>query len=432
MMADRSFYDRSRKIISSDGSGGSSPAGSFYSREFFEVLRSIEEYYARDEEADRVHVPTLKEKLRARYLSNPKSYESIAAMIDEAVAASHSVSRPNLENLVVAFQECKLRYAIASKMVSLKIGNDDEGAKDKEELFDLIEQWKSIRTYGTIEAVMNGSFLGALDMVEEFDIPSLVAKRSDPANTLPIYPKSVRDVLDGGVRRGHHIVVFARPEAGKTAFSINAAAGLAYKGFNGIYFSNEDRLDDLLMRFASNLTGLNPHDICANPQVAQERINRILKGEKRIRVVSMAPGSVEAIEAYCERYKPDWIVIDQIRNLADRRDDNRVLHLERVASKARNIAKAHNLVCLSVTQAGDSASGKLFIDQGDVDYSNTGIPASADVMIGIGKQKDGGDEESPNEQDNVRGIHLCKNKINGRHERIYVRIVPEISRYVDL
>lgn len=424
MMRDRDFYERTRKLIKT--SKGDELVGGFYSKEFLELLKQVDNYYSKDGEAKTVQVPVLKDYIKTLYKSAPKTAEMFSGMLDEAMDYSAPSSSSNLEKLVYALKESELRYLIATKLVTSR--RDESGSSD-EEIVELIEQWKMLRAYGSVEAIVDGSILRSFDMVEQFDLESLVKKRNDPSNILPVYPKKISEVLDGGIRKGHHVVVFARPEAGKTAFAVNAASGLAYKGFSGIYFSNEDRLDDLILRFACNLTGMTSAQICADYKRAQDQLNRRLGDSKRIRIVSMAPGSIEAIDAYCEKYAPEWIVIDQIRNLADRKEDNRVLHLERVASKARNIAKARNAACFSITQAGDSASGKLFLDQGDVDFSNTGIPASADVMIGIGK-KDDGDEEGLDP--NIRGVHLCKNKITGRHEKIHVRIVPEFSRYLDV
>jgi len=107
------------------------------------------------------------------------------------------------------------------------------------------------------------------------------------------------------------------------------------------------------------------------------------------------------------------------------RDGNRVIQLEQAATFARNMAKKYNIVVISVTQAGDSASGKASLEMGDVDFSNTGIPAQADVMLGIGMTSD-------MESSGQRVFSLPKNKITGRHESWPVRLVPSYSRYTSI
>jgi hypothetical protein len=82
-------------------------------------------------------------------------------------------------------------------------------------------------------------------------------------------------------------------------------------------------------------------------------------------------------------------------------------------------------VVVSVTQAGDSADRKNVLDIGDVDFSNTGIPAQADVMIGLGA----------NDQLKQRGeicISLPKNKVSGRHEYFTVLAQPSLSKVTPL
>jgi hypothetical protein len=65
------------------------------------------------------------------------------------------------------------------------------------------------------------------------------------------------------------------------------------------------------------------------------------------------------------------------------------------------------------------------LDMGDIDSSSTGIPAQADVLIGIGADKD--DQAS-----NRRVISLIKNKRSGNHEFFPVRLIPQLNKYMGL
>ena len=61
---------------------------------------------------------------------------------------------------------------------------------------------------------------------------------------------------------------------------------------------------------------------------------------------------------------------------------------------------------------------------GDVDFSNTGIPAACDVLLGIGAN-----EEAQRQME--RGISFPKNKIgvgDSSHEGVFVKVRPAISR----
>jgi hypothetical protein len=95
------------------------------------------------------------------------------------------------------------------------------------------------------------------------------------------------------------------------------------------------------------------------------------------------------------------------------------------ATAMRNIGKRHSVLVISVTQAGDSADQKKVLGMGDIDFSNTGIPAQADLMLGMGV-------DDQLERDNARMLATPKNKIGGSHVHFLVRINPTISRIEDI
>ena len=98
--------------------------------------------------------------------------------------------------------------------------------------------------------------------------------------------------------------------------------------------------------------------------------------------------------------------------------------LEKAATEARNLAKSRRVLVVSVTQAGDSATGKAVLGRGDVDSSNVGIPGQVDLMIGVGAT-------SEQEKNNVRVLSFPKNKLSGRHEHFMINIDPLTSRVVE-
>ena len=86
------------------------------------------------------------------------------------------------------------------------------------------------------------------------------------------------------------------------------------------------------------------------------------------------------------------------------------------------MGKRYNCVIVSITQAGDSADQKQVLGMGDIDWSNTGIQAAADLLIGIGTT----DEL---ERQGKRWITLCKNKVGGRHASFPVKVDFETGRW---
>jgi len=136
----------------------------------------------------------------------------------------------------------------------------------------------------------------------------------------------------------------------------------------------------------------------------------------------MYPGTVQEIEKYIRKVEPDVLIVDQMRNL-ESSDTNRVLQLDAVARNLRNLGKKYNLYNFSLTQAGDSADNKLYLEMGDVDFSNTGVPGAADCMIGVGANR----EFLAN---GFRMLSFPKNKIGHTKEPVRVTLDSERSKLI--
>lgn len=250
----------------------------------------------------------------------------------------------------------------------------------------------------------------------------LVAEKFNPEGLVQVWPESLNSRLDGGVKPGHHIVLFARPEMGKTMAVINMIAGFLDQDLRVLYVGNEDPLDDINMRVVNRLSGMDKYEVLQDPEKADLRVRE--RGYERLSLASLAPGTPAEIEALIASNSPHVLVIDQLRNIK-MGTDNRVLELEQAATRAREWAKKHNIVVVSTTQAGDSASGKAVLDLGDVDFSNTGIPAQADLMVGLGAT----------DKNAMRGeivLSLPKNKVSGNHEWFTVLTNPLLSELTPL
>lgn len=374
-----------------------------YTRPFQIIWEKVIEYYERDEAASDVDRGLLL-ALLSESTPNPKHYDEFARIVESAFAAD--VSEPNVRALVLAAKQKEVGENLAAAIVSSK------------ETLKLAEEYTEILKAQSLDEVADKG----VEVFKDFDLEDLINEELSTENSLILYPQALGDKLESGVRPGDHLILFARPEAGKTATCLSFSGGFCRQGAPGLYFGNEDRVQRLLLRQVSNLTGWTTTQIRANPHGAMEIAKR--EGIDNVTFISLSPGSPAIIESYVERYTPRWIIVDQLRNLQVT-SEGRVIQLEAAASALRNIGKKHGCVVISVTQAGDSASNKEVLDMGDVDFSNTGIPAQADVMIGIGTTPD-------LERQNLRMLSLPKNKLGGDHTPITVRINPYISRVSSL
>ena len=255
-----------------------------------------------------------------------------------------------------------------------------------------------------------------------FSVSEMVATNFDPSGLIRVSPSSLNARLDGGVRPGHHIVLFARPEMGKTMMVIEMMHGFAQQGLTTLYVGNEDPIADINMRLVNRLSEMTKLEVLNDPETADSKSREC--GYESIILHSASPGTPAQITRLIEKYNPQVLIIDQLRNL-NTGNDNYVLKLEEAATHSRNWAKKYGMVAISVTQAGDSATNKAALDLGDVDYSNTGIPAQADVMIGLGanqNHKDAGELV----------ISLPKNKVSAIHEAFAVSTEPHLSKILPI
>ena len=377
-----------------------------YSKPFQILMVKVGEYYKRDIDVTYVDIPILLTQV-AESIRNDKHVARFTELVNEALATTGSDINVRAAILLAKQQEVgdKLSQALAM----------DAGG---EKIDPLIEELRHLRTLTNLEE-LDGNKLEAFTNV---DLKSLIHKEFSSEGLIPIYPSSLNERLDGGARGGHHLLVFAQVETGKSAMCINMDCGFARHGYKSLYVINEDRPDDIILRHIANLSGMTKYQIRDNPTLAEDRARE--NGWENITVINAEPGTPNQIEDAIEEHDPAVVIVDQLRNLQVKAE-SRVNQLELAATSMRNIGKRTNKLIVSVTQAGDSATNKLILDKGDVDFSNVGIPSQMDVMIGVGM-------DPTYEAEGLRHISLCKNKISGRHENFPVRIVPQLSRIVSV
>jgi archaellum biogenesis ATPase FlaH len=312
------------------------------------------------------------------------------------------------ENVVADLLETK-RQRVGNELAAALLAGDPAA-----ELFDRYDK------------LLGSEELSDGDSIDEprqgMRVVDLVSGGFNRSGLVQVFPESLNRRLDGGVRPGHHIVLFARPEMGKTMMTIEMMAGFLYQGLTVLYVGNEDPIDDVNMRVINRLAGMTKQEVMEDPDKAEKGLEG--KGYENLILASLAPGTVREITGLIQQYEPHVLVLDQLRNI-NVHEDNRVLQLEKAATQAREWAKRYSCVVVSVTQAGDSASGKAILDLGDVDFSNTGIPSQADLMVGLGAT----------DQNKMRGevvLSLPKNKISGVHQHFAVLAEPHLSKFVNL
>ena len=256
------------------------------------------------------------------------------------------------------------------------------------------------------------------------DVNSLIDKLKDNTKfkfNLPM----LRDKVNG-VGEGNLVVVFARPESGKTAFWVNLVAGIdgfASQGAKVCALINEEPAIRTQMRLINAHTGMTFDEIRADMDVTKEKWAEI---KQNIKILDTVDWSLDEVDEFVQKEKPDILVIDQLDKVNVKgnfaRTDEK---LRAVYTGAREIAKRNNCCVIAISQASADGHGKMELTFDMMEGSKTGKAAEADVIIGVGHR------DKMDTDERVRSLAISKNKITGWHGLKNCIIIPELSRYAE-
>jgi archaellum biogenesis ATPase FlaH len=361
------------------------------------VLNEIKEYYETDPHAKAVDVEILCSRLERR-VPNPKHAKSLTAVVQ---------SLPDVSGANVVQELLDLKATNIGLELAIAIG---EGRK-RDEVQGLL---------GKYQEALNAEEDTSSE-ITGLSVKDLLANNYDDSKLIQIAPKALNDRIDGGARPGHHVLVFAPTEMGKTLFVINMVAHFLRQGIKVLYVGNEDPAADILLRIITRLTGKDKYAVKSDPDSAQAACDEANYG--LLTFADLAPGDFPRIRNLVKRYEPGVVILDQLSNInvSVGRNESKTGSLEEAAKQARGIAKRSKILVVSVVQAADSATGKVVLGRGDVHNSNVGIPGQIDLMLGLGA------DESM-ESRGLREVSIVKNKISGNHDHFTVRFLPHISK----
>ena len=232
-----------------------------------------------------------------------------------------------------------------------------------------------------------------------------------------------------GVGEGNLIIIFARPEAGKTAFWVNLVSGIdgfASQGAKVCALINEEPAIRTQMRLINAHTGLTMDEIRSDVEEANTKWAEV---RQNIHILDTVDWSLDDVDEFVQKEKPDILVIDQLDKVGvtgtfARTDEK----LRAIYTGAREIAKRNDCCVIAISQASADGQGKFDLTFDMMEGSKTGKAAEADVIIGVGQNNLFNlNRESSNEMQ--RHLAISKNKITGWHGQLECVIVPELSRY---
>lgn len=363
----------------------------------------MREWYARDPQAPALDKSLLIEQGRLR-ITNPKHVEALMGFMNDLPEA------PSPENVANVALELK-RHNVGMELAAAIANSDHKRAASLHKKYGELMAATELRAKRKYE-----------DAVGWADLDAVVGDDK----RIPLAPKELNKRAGGGALPGHSILIFGRPEMGKSTIAINMARGFLFTGQRTGYLGNEDNINILKKRMRCRLSGMTQAEVNANPAKANrlaEKRERENGGELFMRHIH--GGSMDDIERFCDEHEPTVLILDQIRNVKGEETDM-VRRLEVVSQAWRDLLARRGIVGVSLTQAGGSAEGQIWLGMDDIDNSKTGLPGAMDLIVGVGAN-----EEMLRR--NQRALTPSKNKLSdapNNHEGFIIEVDTQRSKVI--
>jgi archaellum biogenesis ATPase FlaH len=353
------------------------------------VWDQIEQFYEKDPEAKNVDREIILSQLRRKYRKE-ETFNTFRNVIN----SFDNISLPNVLSELRQFRIETVANKIAERMSSNEFDKADS----------LVEQYQELRSAdlagGVSARIVQAPKILSLDEVNKSNVKLL--------------PHSLNRHIGGGVPKSSSILVFARPEMGKTAMIITMVNGFLHQGLRVLYVGNEEAGDMVNARVIASLTDNTIENCRKRTEKAHELAVR--RGYNNYFFHETDAGNAAELEEGVVERKADVLIVDQLRNVKTR-EDTQTAAYENLGRFVRTLSKKHNILVLSAVQAGASAEGKVILDMNDVDGSKTGLAGSTDLMLGLGA----------NDEMKLRReimVTACRNKINGEHGGVKCQLDP--------
>lgn len=277
---------------------------------------------------------------------------------------------------------------------------------------DLLSEYSSLRA---------ATQLGSSEVTWTMDDSEMTTSLNRD-NLIKFAPQRVNERLQGGIGPGDTILIFGRPEAGKTLFTVNAVAGFLKYKRKTLVIGNEEGTYRTRKRIVCNLANVDNDGYDADPEGALAKARE--RGLDYLYICHMQPGSPAEIEELVKEIQPEVVVVDQIRNLTlGKTNDKLTDRLGELGTAMRSMANRHGFASVSVTQAGDKTERHgqevpPWLTMADIADNRTSLAGQFDVIIGVGCTEELRRNDS-------RAISFCKNKLSDKedaHEGLVVKI----------
>ena len=261
-----------------------------------------------------------------------------------------------------------------------------------------------------LDNIESGSTQGSLRETPA-DLSSFL-ELSHPDNLIPFNLPGAEEMLPG-LAGGHNVIIFARPEVGKSSLTAQFVSGWLRQGPRVNYYGNEEPVWKIGLNVVRNALSMSDRELQDNKARHPERLAEWDVLQENLKLVDCVGMTLGDLRAHVKRTKPKFIVVDQADKVETGSAD-RYTHgvLKDIYASIRTIAKESDAITVNVSQAGADADGRRWLSYSMLDNSKTGKAGEADLIIGVGTDP-GEANRNP-----MRYLCISKNKINGVHGQI--------------
>ncbi len=204
------------------------------------------------------------------------------------------------------------------------------------------------------------------------------------------------------------MIVFGRPEIGKSSFVANLVVDYLKQGLKVVYLSNEEPPHQIMLNMVRCSMGYDD-DMLRKTAEQSGNFEKWAGICHNLALFDAVGWTSNELTSYVGSSEVDVVVVDQADKVSlNTKYDKGYERLKDLYVGYRELAKRHNCLVVAVSQASADAENKMHLSFDMLDGSKTGKAGEADVIIGIGKN-------AVSQEDGFRHFSVSKNKISGWH-----------------
>ena len=218
------------------------------------------------------------------------------------------------------------------------------------------------------------------------------AKVTIPTHIIPL------DNAMGGLWRGTELVICSRPSIGKTALSWQIARNIASAKQNVLFISLEMSSNNLWARAVCGAAGIPYRDVISNrlePEDRERKVKQLISENTKLiekygdylLIDDKTPKTTADIWKLAAAHRPDVILVDHLRLLADTTRETETKRLGVITWNLKQIAKEFNLAMVTLAQLNRALESRAEKRPTLADLRDSGeIEENGDIVIGLHRE----------------------------------------------